>query len=70
MVVVALNGGTDEEAATEAADGEGYDGECGSCADRTACSESPHREDNWWVQHTTQPRPWTRDGQSSADARS
>ncbi|MGX4694459.1 hypothetical protein [Streptomyces sp. JNUCC 63] len=35
-----------EDCGESTADGEGYDGECGSCADRTARAESPEAEDD------------------------
>src|SRR5690606_27707565 len=34
-----------EDCGEFSADGEGYDGECGSCADRTARAETPEPED-------------------------
>jgi len=34
-----------EDCGESTADGEGYDGECGSCADRTARAETPEPED-------------------------
>jgi len=35
-----------EDCGESTADGEGYDGECGNCADRTTRTESPHSEDH------------------------
>ncbi|MFH0245905.1 hypothetical protein ACGRHY_26620 [Streptomyces sp. HK10] len=35
-----------EDCGESTSDGEGYDGECGSCADRTARSETPEPEDD------------------------
>lgn len=35
-----------EDCGESTADGEGYDGECGSCADRTARAETPDGDDN------------------------